>query len=205
MARVPFSNQSTSVHVRGVGSFRLPTSEHGTENTAAAVFLIYLLFYMPPPPPPQIERRAEGFSMELCSGYFYFYLVPLPVFKSHGIISQLPAQPFHWLCQSSSWHELQNMDNFQNQTLLSKIVELVSLDVNTWTQGIYENYDAYSIAGFISCGYRQTLNCRISCCLPLFNFSQVYRHCCLLAVARGHSSHRNGEGRIAWKKEDELL
>ena len=30
--------------------------------------------------------------------------------------------------------------------------------------------------------------------LPFFNFSQVYRHCCLLAVARGR---RNGEGRIA--------
>ena len=39
--------------------------------------------------------------------------------------------------------------------------------------------------------------CCCCCCLPLFNFSQVYRHCCLLAVARDHSSHRNGEGRIA--------
>ena len=40
-----------------------------------------------------------------------------------------------------------------------KIVELVSLDVNTmsWTQGICENYEVYNIAGFISCAYRQTL------------------------------------------------
>ena len=48
-----------------------------------------------------------------------------------------------------------NLDNFPNQTF--KIVELVSLDVNTWAQGICENYDVYNIAGFISCGSRQTL------------------------------------------------
>ena len=38
-----------------------------------------------------------------------------------------------------------------------KIVELVSLEVNTKNQGIFENYGVYNIAGFISCGYRQTL------------------------------------------------
>ena len=38
-----------------------------------------------------------------------------------------------------------------------KIVELVSLDVNIWTQGFCENYDFYNITGFISCGFRQTL------------------------------------------------
>ena len=36
-------------------------------------------------------------------------------------------------------------------------MELVSLDVNAWTQRICENYDVYNLAGFISCGYRQTL------------------------------------------------
>ena len=48
-------------------------------------------------------------------------------------------------------------EQLSKSTFSFKIVELVCLDVNTWTQGICENCDVYNIAGFISCGYRQTL------------------------------------------------
>ena len=75
-ARVHFSiKQSTRVHVRGVGSFRLPTSEHGTENTAAAVFLIYLLFYMPHPPPPPDRAKSRRFLHGVVWRLFFFYFI----------------------------------------------------------------------------------------------------------------------------------
>ena len=42
--------------------------------------------------------------------------------------------------------------------------------------------------------------------LLLFNliyFSQVYMHCCILAVARSYSSHRNFEVRVVCESKEE--
>ena len=146
--------EAKCTRTRGVGSFRLPTSEHGTENTAAAVFLNLLLFFIVLHGPDRAKSRRvlHGVVWRLC--LFIYCLCRFLKIMASSLSCQLnPSINFANHPNGTdfkTWTTFQIKLYFQNRG--ARLSGCKHMD-----SGSFANHDAYNIAGFMSCAYRQTL------------------------------------------------